>query len=159
MEPFLFSPGQLSISPVPGAVDSKIWGGLSQVRVDWRFLVLAVLMAVFLAAGYITDKNVMAAVKELQDLAQGIEAAVLKDNWTYAHQLVDAFFHRWPPVRRTWDLIMDRDEMDQFDLSLARLQRCTSQQDKNGALAELAELRTLLIHVEQKEVFRWRNLL
>ena len=39
---------------------------------------------------------------------------------------------------------MDQDEMDQFDLSLARLQRCASQQDKNGALAELAELRTLL---------------
>ena len=71
------------------------------MRLDWRFLVLAVLMAVFLAAGYMTDRNVMAALKELQDLAQGIEAAVLEDNWVSAQQLVGAFFHRWPPIRRT----------------------------------------------------------
>jgi len=120
---------------------------------------MAVLMAIFLAAGYMTDRNILAALKELQDLTQGIEAAVREDNWVSAQQLVGAFSHRWPPIRRTWDLLMDRDEMDQFDLSLARLQRCASQQDKNGALAELAELRTLLMHVEHKEVFRWRNLL
>ena len=85
---------------------------------------MAVLMAIFLAAGYMTDRNILAALKELQDLTQGIEAAVREDNWVSAQQLVGAFSHRWPPIRRTWDLLMDRDEMDQFDLSLARLQRC-----------------------------------
>jgi len=54
---------------------------------------------------------------------------------------------------------MDRDEMDDLDLCLARLTSYISLEDKAGALSELAAWSSLLVHVQQKEVFRWRNLL
>ena len=53
---------------------------------------------------------------------------------------------------------MDRDEMDQFDLSLPRSQRLQPARQERSS-SGTGRARTLLIHVEQKEVFRWRNLL
>jgi hypothetical protein len=128
-------------------------------RPDWRFFVLGALFAVFLAVGYLTDQAVLQATSELQHLAKGVEAAIHTDNWFAASQLLDNLSARWPTIRLQWDLRMDRDEMDEFDLCLARLRGYTSQEDGAGALSELAVWSTLLTHVQQKEVFRWRNLL
>ncbi|NMB47176.1 MAG: DUF4363 family protein [Firmicutes bacterium] len=126
---------------------------------DRRLIILGAFFAVFLIIGYVSDQRVMQAANELIYLAEGIEAAVHMEDWFTAEQLLDKISTRWPITRRTWDLRMDRDEMDEFDLCLARLQGYAGQKEKAGALAELAVWHALLIHVQQKEVFRWRNLL
>lgn len=129
------------------------------MRPDWRLFVLGALFAAFLLVSHLSDQRVLQAVVELEHLTKGVEAAVGLDNWPVARQLLEHLSARWPSIRRTWDLRMDRDEMDEFDLCLARLQGHMREEDKAGALSELAVWSTLLTHVQQKEVFRWRNLL
>ncbi|NMB11547.1 MAG: DUF4363 family protein [Firmicutes bacterium] len=129
------------------------------MRPDWRIVVLGALFMAFLVVGYVSDRGVMQAASELQHLAKGVEAAIHTENWFAASQLLDNLSAGWPPIRRAWDLRMDRDEMDELDLCLARLQGYASQKDKAGALSELGVWRVLITHVQQKEVFRWRNLL
>ncbi len=101
----------------------------------------------------------MQAASELLFLTEGLEAAVQNSNWPIAQQLLVRLAAQWPTTRRMWDLRMDRDEMDDLDLCLARLTSHISLEDKAGALSELAAWSSLLVHVQQKEVFRWRNLL
>ena len=129
------------------------------MRPDWRLFVLGALFAAFLLVGYLSDQKVLQAAVELEHLAKGVEVAVGLDDWPIARQLLDRLSASWPSTRRTWDLRMDRDEMDEFDLCLARLRGSMSEEDKAGALSELAVWSTLLTHDQQKEVFRWRNLL
>ncbi len=125
----------------------------------WRWAVLLAVFALFLVGGYLSDRSVLLAVGELQNLARGLESAVGADNWLGAQEVLDRLCQEWPTIRRIWDLRMHRDEMDDLDLSLARLGGYMAEEDKAGILSELGAWRTLLTHVEQKEVFRWRNLL
>lgn len=129
------------------------------LRLDWRLFVLGALFVAFLVVGYLSDQGVLQAASELERLTKAVETAVQLDNWPIAQQRLDELSASWPPIRRMWDLRMDRDEMDEFDLCLARLRGPMSEEDKAGALSELAVWSTLLTHVQQKEVFRWRNLL
>jgi hypothetical protein len=129
------------------------------LRPDWRLFVLGALFIIFLVVGHLSDRAVMQAVSELHYLAKGVEAAIDMDNWFMASELLNELSTSWPTTRRVWDLRMDRDEMDEFDLCLARLQSHANQKDKSGALSELAMWQTLITHVQQKEIFRWRNLL
>lgn len=129
------------------------------LRLDWRLFVLGALFVTFLVVGYLNDQGVLQAASELERLTKAVETAVQLDNWPIAQQRLDELSASWPPIRRMWDLRMDRDEMDEFDLCLARLRGPMSEEDKAGALSELAVWSTLLTHVQQKEVFRWRNLL
>lgn len=126
---------------------------------EWRWVVLVVLFALFVVGGYLSDRSVLQAVSELENLATGLEVAVSADNWAGAREVLDGLYRRWPQIRRSWDLRMHRDEMDDLDLSLARIRGYVGEKDKVGILSELGAWQTLLTHVEQKEVFRWRNLL
>ncbi len=132
---------------------------VSLLRLEWRLLILIGLFVTFIVVGHVSDRYVLRTTSQLQHLAKGLELAVRTDSWSAAKDLLNDLSRQWPVIRRIWDLRMHRDEMDDLDLCIARMGGYVTEQDKAGVLSELQAWRTLLTHIEQKEVFRWRNLL
>ncbi len=123
------------------------------------YVLVALVMVIVLATG-------LFALEALKDTAarmvagfDRVEKAVAGEDWAEARREMDRAQKMWTGYKGWWTMVIDHQEIDNIDMTMARMNRYIGMRDKTMAFGELAVLKQILCHIPEKEKVSWQNIL
>jgi hypothetical protein len=80
-----------------------------------------------------------------------VETSIGSSNWNQADTQLTRMIKSWSGVKGYWSALIDHQEIDNIDETLARLQMFIKGKDNASALAEAAALKKFIVHIPERE--------
>jgi predicted RNA-binding protein with RPS1 domain len=87
-----------------------------------------------------------------------MEAKVHDANWDSTSSIYKTIDKKWEETKKVLMLILDHEEMEKINLTLRKIEKFISIEDKSLTLGEIATLKYLFSHVEEKESLSLKNI-
>lgn len=88
-----------------------------------------------------------------------LEQHVQAKKWPEAAGSYNQLKTAWEKTNSRWAMLIDHQELDNINISMARLKQFMDTKQPAQALAELGELKLLLKHIPEKEALSIKNVL
>lgn len=124
-----------------------------------RISLLIIIPTIFILGTGIFSQQLLQ--KDSYKLNANIDKAVKftdSGNWNGAESSLDAVVKDWNAVKGTWSALIDHQEIDNIDVTLAQLQTLVKAKELPDTLSEAAALKTFIGHIPEKEKIRLKNL-
>ncbi len=121
-------------------------------------IALALLLAVFLLAGWGNYALLKKDAETLSDTAKKIQVSVQTGNWEEAEGHLTKTLKTWEKSKKYWPMLVNHREMDQIDEIINRLKSYLENQDSSMSMAELYNLIFYIKHIPEKESLNLRNI-
>ncbi len=113
------------------------------------FLIISVI--IFITFAVWTQNMLESSAGNLGRHLDHLEAAIKNDNWPSADNQVKAITRLWNENKKSWQIFINHEEVDNIDSSLARVKQLVEIREKADALAEIAVLKLFILHIPEKE--------
>jgi hypothetical protein len=117
------------------------------------------LVLVIIGGSYLIQSRLEKKSKVMNLQLKQIQKAISTGNHQAALKKLDVFDETWNKTKKGWSLITDHREMDEIEMSLARLESLLKRKNPTLALEELSVMEHLVKHIPEKERFNWLNVL
>ncbi|KJS18499.1 MAG: hypothetical protein VR69_00510 [Peptococcaceae bacterium BRH_c4b] len=88
-----------------------------------------------------------------------IESDISNQRWDHAYKNTLAFEKAWRENAKWWPTILDHQEMDNIEFSLAKFKEYVAEKNNVLSLAQLSELKLMIRHIPEKEAISLQNIL
>ncbi|HBK53391.1 DUF4363 family protein [Syntrophomonas wolfei] len=119
---------------------------------------LAILLVV-LAAGFWTNHSLQQSTKDLSRQIERVSQEIKQEQWEAAHKQNRQLERTWQEKARWWPIILDHQEIDNIEFSLAKIKEYVASHDLPLALGQLSELKLMIEHIPRKEAVNLENIL
>lgn len=119
-------------------------------------IVIFVLLIGFGVGSYIYLEN---TAEKLVDKTELLEKSVHKKDWKATEKNFASLTSSWDKANEKWTMLIDHQELDSINISISRIREYIKIRYLPGLVAELAELRLLLLHIPEKEAINIDNML
>lgn len=116
-------------------------------------LLIGILMTIFISARQVDNIGA-----QLNAQLGEIEEVIATENWQQVQQQKEENQRLWGKIRPTLAIQFSHGELDQIELSFARLWQYALQQDKAAAMAELSTAQILAGHLAKKDCMMFQNI-
>lgn len=120
---------------------------------------LFISMALAMAFGLWVNHALDEAARELNGNIKQVTQEIHQDNWQEANQQVQELERDWQKIGSWWPLVLDHQEIDNIEFALAKLKEYVAAEDNMMSLAQLAELKLMILHLPEKEALNLKNIL
>lgn len=120
---------------------------------------LFIAMVMSLAFGLWVNHALDEAATELNGNIKQVTQKIHQDNWQEVTQQVQEFEQDWQKIGSWWPLVLDHQEIDNIDFALAKLKEYVAAEDRMMSLAQLAELKLMILNLPEKEALNLKNIL
>ena len=121
------------------------------------FLVISVI--IFIGFAVWTQNILVSSAADLGQHLDRLESAVKNDNWESAGNRLEALTRVWNENRDIWQILINHEEVDNIDSTLARVKQLVELQEKTDSLAEIAALKLFILHIPEKEALNIVNII
>ncbi|MFZ3102793.1 MAG: DUF4363 family protein [Desulfitobacteriaceae bacterium] len=97
--------------------------------------------------------------KDLVTRLENVEESVQNQKWSVAQEQLELTQTSWEKTKYWWTILLDHHEIDNIDLSAARLKQYLKAQDKTLSLGEVSALKMLFEHIADTEALTFKNIL
>ena len=118
-----------------------------------------VLFAVLLGFGTFAYYYIDHTANELVSQAGLVEQQGTKENWPQAEKTFSILNSTWISSSTKWTALLDHQELDNINISMAKIRAYIKAKDIPGFRSEVAELKLLLKHIPEKEALNLKNVL
>ena len=121
------------------------------------YMIISVIIFVSFAfwAQYKLENSAISLGQHLNQL----ELAIKNDNWSLADDQIKDITRVWNKNRNMWQMLIDHEEVDNIDSTLARVKQLVELQEKTDSLAEIAALKLFILHIPEKEALNIVNII
>jgi hypothetical protein len=116
-----------------------------------------VLFAVLLGFGTFSYFYIDHTAKQLVTKVKLVEQNGYKEDWQQAEQEFSALHEKWNTASSKWTALVDHQELDNINISLAKVGEYIKAKDMPGFRSEVAELKLLIRHIPEKEAVNMKN--
>ena len=120
--------------------------------------VMATALVIFLGIGIYSEIWLSNTAQEISLEVAYLEDTIRDRDWDKAAKLIDDIHKKWSGIADRWDIIVDHREMDEIYLALVRATRFIEAENFDFALAEVAVIHHMLIHIAKSESLRLLNI-
>jgi len=116
--------------------------------------VLVIMMAItiiFIGFAIWTQHTLASSAQTLEQTLNSLESAIKGDNWETANEQLEYFNQLWEKTKNLWQIFIDHEEIDNIDVTLARVKQLVSTKEKADSLSEISALKLFIVHIPQKE--------
>ena len=117
-----------------------------------------VLFAALVGFGTFSYYYIDHTAKQLVSQAGLVEQNGNKEDWQQAEQEFSVLHARWNAASSKWTALVDHQELDNINISLARIREYIKAKDIPGFRSQVAELKLLLKHIPEKEAVNLKNI-
>jgi len=89
--------------------------------------------------------------QNMKQSIDAVETSIGSSKWNQADAQLTQMINSWSGVKGYWSALIDHQEIDNIDETLAKLQMFIKGKDNASALAEAAALRLFIIHIPERE--------
>ena len=126
------------------------------MKLLWSVLVAFVIM---LGLGVWANIQLNMSASGLTQKVDLIESDITSQRWDHAYKNTLALEKAWGENAKWWPTILDHQEMDNIEFSLARFKEYVAQRNNVLSLAQLSELKLMIQHIPEKEAVSLKNIL
>ena len=119
---------------------------------------MAISLVVFLGIGIYSEIWISNTAQEVSLEVAHLAETVRNHNWNEAAKLIDDIHKRWASITDRWDIIVDHSEIDEVNLALIRATKFIETESFELALAEIAVIHHMVLHIAEKESLRILNI-
>ncbi|HOA54074.1 MAG: DUF4363 family protein [Acetivibrionales bacterium] len=119
---------------------------------------ITVLTALIIISGLFTLRILQ---KDSEKLTAGIESIrndIRSGKWDHASETLHDISKDWDSTKKTWSTLIDHEEIDNIDMTLARLKAFLEAEDTSSALSEATMLIKSITHIPEREKLSLDNL-
>ncbi|MTI81033.1 MAG: DUF4363 family protein [Firmicutes bacterium] len=121
--------------------------------------VLTVLLVIMVLVGVWTNHTINITAEDFsQDIDQIVKAAET-NNWDAAIKKTKALDKKWHSEASWWPVLLDHQEIDNIEFTLARVKEYITQKNTDLSLGHLSELKLMIQHIPEKEAVNLKNIL
>ncbi|HBV98983.1 MAG: hypothetical protein JL50_18950 [Peptococcaceae bacterium BICA1-7] len=106
-----------------------------------------------------TNHKLETSTGELLKIIDSLAGAVEKKDWDQAGKETARLEKSWEEKAGWWPVLLDHQEMDNIEFSLARIKEYVSAHDLALSRGQLSELREMVRHIPEKEAVTLKNIL
>jgi hypothetical protein len=121
------------------------------IRPVTPLIIIAVVLISIIGLGLWTIDRVSYQSEIMLGHSDGLEKSVDSEQWLEARKQFDNLMKTWNNAKPLWTVLLDHKEIDNMDISLARIDRHILAGDKSLALSEISVLKLLIRHIPEKE--------
>lgn len=121
-------------------------------------VITAVLTILIVAGGCLTLYAIDAESQRLYDNLSTLEKDIENQNWEDALKKLEEFHVKWDKTSSFWSMLIDHYEIDNIELLLSQLASYVKTKDRSEALSQMSSLKTLIMHIPDKESFKLQNI-
>lgn len=124
-----------------------------------KSLFISTLVVIVLITSWIIIYNFIdESVTDINSSLTIMEAKVHDSNWDSTSSIYKTIDKKWEETKKVLMLILDHEEMEKINLTLRKIEKFISIEDKSLTLGEIATLKYLFSHVEEKESLSLKNI-
>lgn len=123
------------------------------------FSALIVMVVLIVSLGLWINHSLELAAQELTHHLDQVIREVNRSDWPQANNHVEAMERDWKQIGKWWPVFMNHQEIDNIEFSLAKAKEYIVSKDKVESLAQLSELRLMILHLPKKEAITLENIL
>ena len=121
-------------------------------------LPIAILLIFLIIFGVLSYQKIQLAAEELLSKINSIEALVNMERWGEAEAALDELKETWKGTSSLWGILLNHREMENIELSIAKLDRLIATKNMTLIPSEIATLRLFIGHIPEKEAFMLKNI-
>ncbi len=121
-------------------------------------VIMFMALVVFLGIGIYSEIWISNTAQEISKDVSKLEEMIVKKDWDEASKLIDTIHKEWSAIEERWDIIVDHREMDEIDLALTRAIKFIEAESFELALAEVAVIKHMVLHIAKKESLKILNI-
>lgn len=122
------------------------------------YLAFIVTLLVVVGFGLYTINFLGHDAREILHALEGLDSAMASGDWEQAQQEIDEARKIWSQHKDRWAMVINHQDIDNIDLTMARLARYISLENRILAAGDLAELVHMLEYIPEKEKFNLSNI-
>lgn len=124
-----------------------------------RLLVsIFVIVLMILGAGFWTNHALQETTRDLTAQVDRITQEIKGERWDQAIQQTKDLEKTWKEEAKWWPALLDHQEMDNIEFSLAKVKEYVASRDYPLALGQLSELKLMIEHIPRKESVKIENI-
>ena len=123
------------------------------------FIGIMVLFLFLLGIGFYMEIVIGRQSEALLQALDQLEATVLKNDFAGLDEQVKKVNQLWTATRRGWVLLIDHQELDEFELALARAKSYLENQVYIFALTEIVQMKQIINQIPDKQRLSLENIL
>ncbi|MEG6611426.1 DUF4363 family protein [Pseudoclostridium thermosuccinogenes] len=120
---------------------------------------IALIIAAVFIAGTCAQNSLASTSKHLDSQISAIEKSMKDGMWEDALNKLKALTEDWEKAETSWSMLLDHQEVDNIDSTIARMSQYIENRDISPALAEIETLRLYIRHIPEKEALTLKNIL
>jgi len=121
-------------------------------------LIIAIALSLILGAGYFTMSEVSRTAHILISHSDQMKSSIENGNWEQAQDNFKEFSIFWHNAESMWTILLNHNEIDNIDISLAKIEQYIKARETGLALGEMAILKLLIKHIPEKEKLTLENI-
>ena len=125
------------------------------MKLLWSVLVAFVIV---LGLGVWANIQLNTSTTGLVQKIDHIESDISNQRWDHAYKNTLAFEKAWGENAKWWPTILDHQEMDNIEFSLAKFKEYVAEKNNVLSLAQLSELKLMIRHIPEKEAISLQNI-
>lgn len=122
----------------------------------WIILILILALAALAVFSY---SYIINTAREIAVNFPGIAASIEQEDWRQARSLFNESKERWREVSKIWPMLINHDDMRDVEISFVDMEVLLTQENRERAAREVANLQYYLQHVPNNEQFTVQNIL
>ncbi len=123
------------------------------------FVTIIISMVLIFSAGIWVNNSLQTSSDHLCSQIETITQHIKSEDWEQAKENTAIFASKWREQAKWWPIILDHQEMDNVEFSLAKVKEFVKEEDKTLALGQLAEIKLMIKHLPEKERLNIKNIL
>lgn len=121
-------------------------------------IIVAIILIIIIGSWFWIFTYVKSNVVEMNDIISNINANIEDNDWIKTKEQYKILIEKWDTLRLVWSIFLDHHEIDNLDLTIAKIDANINNKNKDESLKELNVLRTILKIVEESESLTIENI-
>lgn len=122
-------------------------------------LALLIILTAIISLGLWTNKSLEDSTSDFVQDIDKIKGEIEKNNWDAAYEQTINLKSDWNKKANWWPTVLDHQEMDNIEFSLARVKEYVEAKDTALSRGQLSELKLMIQHIPEKEAVTIKNIL
>jgi ATP-dependent exoDNAse (exonuclease V) beta subunit len=128
------------------------------IRPITPLIIIAVVLMSIIGLGLWTIDRVSDQSDALLSHSDNLETSIGNEQWPTAQEHLNNLMQAWQNAKPLWTVLLDHKEIDNMDISLARIDQYLLAEDKSLSLSEISVLKLLIRHIPEKEKLTLGNI-
>lgn len=117
-----------------------------------------IILCCFFAFSLYVDHSILSFSNQLKETSSALDQAVYNKEWNAAEKSLDLITIKWENKKKIWLLLLDHENIDEIDRSLAEVKQMIRIQQYDMALHAISTLHHCLEDIPQSQTISLSNI-